>query len=95
MADFGANNEGFRHGPTALEHGIPSRDTFRGVSVAGSAAARGGDGAVRRGLAAGIARLANNKMSFRRRPLKAARVPECRVDLIKKAVGFSTEIEPR
>ena len=48
----------------AQEHGIPGRDTFRGVPVAGSGTARGGGGAGRRGLAPGIPRLANDKMSF-------------------------------
>ena len=48
--------------------------------------------AIRR-LAAGIVRLADDKLSFRRRLLKAAQVPDYRIGLIEKAAGLSTEIE--
>ena len=48
--------------------------------------------AIRR-LAAGIVRLADDKLSFRRRLLKAAQVPDYRFELIEKAAGLSTEIE--
>ncbi len=42
--------------------------------------------AVRR-LAAGIVRLADDKLSFRRRLLKAAQAQDCRFVLIRKAAG--------
>ena len=48
--------------------------------------------AVRR-LAAGILRMADDKLSFRRRMIKAAQVPDCRIGLIRKAAGLSVEID--
>ena len=48
-----------------------------------------------RRLAAGIVRLAGDKLSFRRRPLKAAQVQDYRFELIRKAAGLSTEIDVR
>ena len=48
-----------------------------------------------RRLAAGITRLAEGKMSFRRKLLKAAQIPDYRFELIEKAAGLSTEIDMR
>lgn len=96
MADFGANNEEFRRGFMTLEYEIPGPETVPGCSGCRNRAGHGSANlsAFRR-LASGIMRLADNKMSFRRKPARAAQVQERRVDLIGKAAGFSTEIEPR
>ena len=48
-----------------------------------------------RRLAAGIMRLADGKMSFRKKLLKAAQAPDYRFELIEKAAGLSTEIDVR
>lgn len=45
-----------------------------------------------RWLTVNIVRLADDGMSFRRRLLKAEKVQEYRIKLIKKAAGLSTEI---
>ena len=50
--------------------------------------------AVRR-LAASILRMADDKLSFRRRMIKAAQMPDCRFELIEKAAGLFTEIDVR
>ena len=48
--------------------------------------------AIRR-LTVSIVRLADDKLSFRRRLLKAAQVPDYRFELIEKAAGLSKEID--
>ena len=52
-------------------------------------------GAVYRQAEEGIARLADDKLSFQRRTPKAAQVQDYRIELIRKAAGRSAEIDAR